>query len=246
MSTVASRMSPSGVQAFTTVYRLFLRGQLTRLRALALLSLGALSVVLTAIARASDDVADTATGLLAEYGLAIVAPVCTLWVATSLLGDLIEDQLLAYLWLKPIGRWVLPAAAVAAVLTIMVPVVVVPLTVAAAVSGVNELIGATVIASLLAVAAYAGLFVTFGARFSRGLWWGLLYILVWENSIARISDGTAQLAIRSYVVSILSRATDVDLALADRSPAASVIVPLCVAIAGVGASTWILARRDID
>ena len=181
-----------------------------------------------------------------QGGLAVVAPVCTLWVATSLLGDLVEDRLLAYLWLKPVARWVMPTAAVAAVLTIMVPVVVVPLTVAALVSGVSELVVATAVAALLAVVAYAGLFVAAGARFTRALWWGLLYILVWENAVARIADGTAQLAVRSYVVSILARATDVDLALADRSPAASIIVPLLIAAVGVAAATAVLSRRDID
>lgn len=246
MTDLASRQRPSSLDALTALYRLFLRGQLTRLRALGLLALGAISIILTAVARTSDDVADTATGVLAEYGLGVVAPVCTLWVATSLLGDLVEDRLLAYLWLKPIPRWAMPAAAVAAVLTIMVPVVVVPLTIAAIVSGVSDLVVATAVASLLAVAAYAGLFVALGSRFTRALWWGLLYILVWENAVARIADGTAQLAVRSYVVSILSRATDVDLALADRSPAASVIVPIAIAFGGIAVATAVLRRRDVD
>lgn len=246
MTDTATRTAPSSIDAFGALYRLFLRGQLTRLRAFGLLALGALSIVLTAIARTADDVTDAATGIMAEYGLAVVAPVCTLWVATSLLGDLVEDRLLAYLWLKPTARWVMPAAAVAAVLTIMIPIVVVPLVVAAAVSGVTDLIAATAIASLLAVAAYSGLFVALGAQFSRALWWGLLYVLVWENAIARISDGTAQIAVRSYVVSILSRATDVDLSLADRSAPASYIVPLVIAAGGIAATTWILRRRDVD
>ena len=115
MTDLATRTRPSSVDAFVALYRLFLRGQLTRLRALGLLGLGAISIILTAVARTSDDVTDTATNVLAEYGLAVVAPVCTLWVATSLLGDLVEDRPLAYLWLKPIPRWVKPAAAVAAI-----------------------------------------------------------------------------------------------------------------------------------
>jgi ABC-2 type transport system permease protein len=244
--TTATTRSPATTDAFIQLYRLFLRGQLTRLRAFGLLTLGAISILLTAVARTSDDVTDTATTVLAEYGLGIVAPICTLWVATSLLGDLIEDRLMAYLWLKPLPRWVMPTAAVAAVLTVMVPVVVIPLTIAAIVSGVGALIGPTVLASVLAVAAYGGLFVAFGALFNRALWWGLLYILVWENAIARIADGTATLAVRSYVVSILSRATDVDLPLANRSAVASVIVPIGIAVAGTALATVFLRRRDID
>ncbi len=244
--TITTSRRPGTADAFIQLYRLFLRGQLTRLRAFGLLTLGAISILLTAVSRTADDVADSATTVLAEYGLGIVAPICTLWVATSLLGDLMEDRLMAYLWLKPLPKWIMPAAAVAAVLTVMVPVVVVPLTIAAVVSGVGDLVAATLLASLLGVAAYGALFVAFGALFNRALWWGLLYILVWENAIARIADGTAVLAVRSYLVSILSRATNVDLALADRSSVASVVVPLAVAAGGTVLATVFLQRRDID
>ncbi len=246
MSTVQTAAGPSSAVAFAAVYRLFLRGQLTRLRALGLLVLGAVGILLAAVARTADNPVDASANLIAEYGLAVVTPVCTLWVASSLLGDLIEDRLLAYLWLKPVARWVLPAAAIAATFTILVPLTVAPLTIAAVVSGVDELVVATVVAAAIAIAAYSGLFVTLGVRFSRALWWGLAYILVWENGVARIADGTARLAVRSYVVSIISRATDVDIALADRSRVASVAVPAAIAVAGLAVSTWFLTRRDID
>ena len=245
-STVETRVGPSAAAALFAVYRFFLRGQLTRLRALGLFSLGAVGVILAAIGRNSDDVVDTSTRLLAEYGLGVVAPVCTLWIGASLVGDLVEDRLLAYLWLKPVGRWVFPTAAILACLTILVPLAVAPLAIAALVTGVSDLVVPTIVASLLAVTAYSGLFVTLGVRFNRALWWGLLYILVWENAVARIADGTARLAVRSYVVSILSRATDVDIALADRGSTSSVVVPVAIALAAIAISAWMLSRRDID
>ena len=163
------------------------------------------------------------------------------------MGDLIEDRLLAYLWLKPMASWVLPAAAIAATLTIMIPLVVAPLTIAAAVSGVDDLIVPTLVSSVLAVAAYSGLFVTLGSRFSRALWWGLLYILVWENAIARIADGTARLAVRSYVVSILSRATDVDISLCQSIGCRQRYRPARHRRRrSLPCRAWILRRRDID
>lgn len=245
-STALAGRRPSSLTAFASVYRLFLRGQLTRLRAIGLLALGLIGILLAVVVRLGDDVLENSVELLAGYGLAIVAPICTLWVATSILGEPSEDGLLAYLWLKPIGRWVLPAAAVAASLTIMIPLVVVPVTIAAAVSGFGDVVTATFLASLLAVAAYSGLFVTLGARFNRALWWGLLYILVWENAIALISDGTARLAVRSYVVSLLSNRTGVDIAVDGRSSAAAIVVPILVMAGGIGLSTLLLRRRDID
>jgi ABC-2 type transport system permease protein len=237
---------PNSVTAFAALYRLFLRGQLTRLRAVGLALLGGVAIVLTILARSADDPTETAAGVIAEYGLGVVAPVCTLWIATSLLGDLTEDRLLAYLWLKPIPRWVLPLAAFAATVTVMVPLVVVPLTIAAIASGVSELVVATVAASALAVIGYAGIFTALGARFSRALWWGLLYVLVWENAVARIADGTARFAVRSYVNTVVARATDVEITLANRGPVTMIVVPLLIAAAGIAVSTWIMRTRDID
>lgn len=246
MTTTADRRGPAPATAFVALYRLFLRGQLTRLRAIGLLALGAVAVLLAVVTRGDDDPLDAAANVIAEYGLTIVAPVCTLWIATSIIGDLAEDRLLAYLWLRPIGRWIVPTAALAATITVMVPLVVAPLTIAAAASGQGVLVAPTLLASSLAVAAYAGIFITLGARFTRALWWGLLYILVWENAVARIADGTARFAVRSYVNTVVARATDVDLSLASRGPVTMVVVPLLIAAAGIALSTWIMRTRDID
>ena len=57
--------------------------------------------------------------------------------------------------------------------------------VTAVVAGTAELLGSLVLASALAVFAYAGIFVAVGLWLRRALWWCLLYILVWENGLAR-------------------------------------------------------------
>jgi ABC-2 type transport system permease protein len=246
MSDQLTTKPPTAATALMITYRLFLRGQLTRGRALGLLVLGALGVVLTAVFRTSDDPVEASTTVIAEYSLAVMIPLCALLIGASLIGDLAEDKLLVYLWLKPIPRWIVPTAAIMACFTILVPLAVVPIVIAAIVSGVSDLIVASLVASLLAVAGYSGLFVAAGARFNRALVWGLLYIVVWEQLVARISDGTARLAIRSYPASVVSRATGVDIYLADRSTAASFIVPIAVAVFAVILSTWVLGRRDID
>lgn len=237
--------TPSPV-AFGAIYHLFLHGQLTRLRSIGLGALSSVAVLLAILARTDDDPLRTATEVMANFGLGVVLPVCTLWVAAGLIGDIAEDRLLAYLWIKPISVWTIPAAAVAATTTIMLPLVVVPLVAAALVSGDADLVSATVIACALGVVGYAGPFVALSTRFSRALWFGLGYILVWENAIARIADGTARLAIRSYIHSVLERATDVPLDLADRAVWSTYTVPLAASGAGIALGTWILRRRDID
>lgn len=228
------------------LYRLVLRQLATRWRLAGLAALGSVAVLLALAARGADDPTRAATAVVANFGLGLVVPVCTLWVATAAFGDLVEDRLLAYVWLSPVPRWHLATAAYAASLTIVAPLVIVPLVVAALVSGVGSLPGATLGATALAVAAYAGVFLWAGLRFARGLWWGLLYVFVWENAVARIADGTARMAVRSYPASILHRATGVEVRLADRAAWASVVVPLVVALAGVALTSRRLDRLDVD
>lgn len=241
------RVSPAAGRAAAAIYHLFLRGQLTRLRAVGLFVLSAISILLAFLARADEpNPVRTATEIMADYGMSIVVPVCTLWIATSLLGDLIEDRLLVYLWLKPVARWVLPVAALAATATIMVPLVVAPLMVAAAISGDGPLLQATLVATVVGVFTYGALFVLFGMRFSRALWWGLAYVLIWENTIARLTDGLARLSVRSYLASITSRITDVDLTLADRGTVAIAVVPVAVIVCSLALATAFMKRRDVD
>ena len=84
------------------------------------------------------------------------------------------------------------------------------------------------LASVLAVFAYAGVFVAVGLWLRRALWWCLLYILVWENGLARAVDGAARLSIASYAQSLVADAADVSISYADRGTAASIVVPLVV------------------
>ena len=59
-------------------------------------------------ARFDSNPEQAAADAVASYGLGILVPLATLWLGTSALGDLVEDRLLVYLWLKPVPRWQLP------------------------------------------------------------------------------------------------------------------------------------------
>ena len=95
-----------------------------------------------------------------------------------------EDRLLVYLWLKPVPRWQLPAAAVLATVSVVVPLTALPLTASALVAGAGDVAWATLLAASLAALAYAGLFVAAGLWFRRAVWWGLAFVLIWENVAA--------------------------------------------------------------
>ena len=116
-----------------------------------------------------------------RYGLGILVPLATLWLGTSAIGDLVEDKLLVYLSLKPVPRWQLPAAAILATVSVVVPLTALPLTVVRPRRGAGDVAWATFLAASLAALAYAGLFVAAGFWFRRAVWWGLAFVLIWEN-----------------------------------------------------------------
>jgi ABC-2 type transport system permease protein len=236
----------SGSSSFVALYRLLLRLQVTPLRVAGILALASLAVVLGVLARSDDDPLRATTEIALGYGLGIVVPLATAWLATSSVGDLVEDRLLVYLWLKPVPRWQLPAAAVLATVTIVVPLVAVPLVVTAIVAGASQLIGALLLACVLATLAYAGAFVAVGLWLRRALWWCLLYILVWENGLARAVDGAERLSIASYAQSLVAHAGDIVVAYADHPTGVAIVVPLVVGGAGLAVAVIRYRRAEID
>ena len=236
----------SGSSSFIALYRLLLRLQVTTMRVIGILALASLAVLLGALARSDDDPLRATTEIALGYGLGIVVPLATAWLATSSVSDLVEDRLLVYLWLKPVPRWQLPAAAVLATVTIVVPLVAAPLIIAAVVAGASQLTGALLLACVLATFAYAGVFVAVGLWLRRALWWCLLYILVWENGLARAVDGAARLSIASYAQSLVAHAADVSISYADRPAGVSVVVPLVIGAAGLALAVIRYRRAEID
>ena len=229
-----------------SVYRVILRTQLSPARLFVLAGLSGVAVLLAFTARAADDTVEVATQTIANFGINIFAAFIALSLGSAALGNLVEDRTLVYLWLRPVSRHSIATAAMAAVLSVVAPILVVVMTVAAVITGVGDLVAATAVATALAVFAYSGIFVALGLRFKRSLLIGLGYIAIWELLMSRLGDWFARLSIRSYPMSILSDATGVEMRLADRSSLASYIVPLAVGVAGLVYTSWRLTRTEID
>jgi ABC-2 type transport system permease protein len=231
-----------------TLYRVVLRNVATRGRVLGLLALGLTGVVVgIGVGLASDvDRMEAGTGFANTFGMSLFAPVVTLVFASASLGDLAEDGTLVYLWARPVARWKIAVAAFGASVTVALPLVVGSLGVATLATGAgSELVVGTLSGAALAVVAYAGIFTFVGLWVRRALVWGLAYVLLWEGFVASAGDNAARLAIRSYSRSLLAHATGEDLRLADRSVAASIVVPLVVAAVTVGFTTWRLRRSEV-
>ena len=246
-SGAAARVRAPG--SFLAVYRLMLRNQVTAGRLVAVGALGVLGLLLGAAVAASTpvDPVDAGTTLIDHYGFQVLVPVVALVFASSTLGDLVDDRTLVYLWLRPVSRLTVAAAASLAAFTVCLPAVAVPLVLAAALTGGGPaLVGGTAVAALVGVVGYVGLFSALGMRFRRALVWGLVYILLWEGFVANASRTASRLSLRAYTRSVLSEYTGVGLDQASLPFAAAIAVPVVLGLVLVLYTGHRLRHTDVD
>ena len=246
MTTATATARPAALGTLAALYGLLLRSQVSLRRLLGVGGLGALALVLGLFARSDPLERQAAVDVVSSYGLALLVPLATLWLGTSVVGDLVEDRLLAYLWLKPVPRWQLPAAATLATATVVLPLAALPLGASALVAGAPEVAPPAVLASSLATVAYAALFVAAGLWFRRAVWWGLAFVLLWENGVAYAAEGSARFTVAGWASSILGLVSDVDLPLDAGAPAAALVVLPAIAVVAWLLATWRYARVDVD
>jgi len=244
----ASDGSRSPRRALVRLYGVFLRHQLTWGRAAVIVVLGLMAMLVgVAIGAGADDEVTAGTEFVNNFAFTTVVPVCALMFASSALGDTVDDRTLVYLWLTPVPRWKIAAAATLASTTVALPLVFVPLVLAAAATTAGgALIGATAVATIVGTFGYAGVFVALGLRLKRALVWGIAYILIWEGFVASASETAAKLSLRAYTASILSQYTGVGLRLGTLTLASSIAVPIVVGIGFTALTAWLLTRVTVD
>ena len=246
MTAVASPARVRAGVSLPVLYRLLLRTQVTVPRLLGIGALGGLAVLLGAFARADPDPSQAVADAIAAYGLGVLIPLAALWLGTAVVGDLIDDRLLVYLWLKPVPRWQLPAAAILATATVVLPLGVLPLLASIALAGAWDVALPALAAAVLEALAYSGVFVAAGIWFRRAVWWGLAFVLLWENVVAHSARGPARFTISEWGRSLLEAAPGVSVAQGDHSPVTACIVLPAVAVAGWLVATYRNRRADVD
>lgn len=219
------------------VAKLVGRTQLTRGRLLFLLGMGCLSLLLGFAVSAesgAQQFKDTIEAVGNGYGLHVFAPVVALVLASAALGDLVDDRTLVYLWLRPVPRWQIATGAAISSIGTAVPIVAVPMALAASIaSGNATAVLAIAAATTVATIGYAGVFLALGFKVRRALVWGLAYILIWEEFLARTVGVAAKLSIGVYSTSLMNHLADLDPPRHGAGPVASFVVPTVVALGAI-------------
>jgi ABC-2 type transport system permease protein len=231
----------------TTIFSLTLR-QLAGSRrlwlVLALVALPILAAVLfhvgeteTTSARFADNVTTTlvASGIL---------PLVMLLFATSAFGNELVDRTLVYITLKPLARWrIVVPKLVAALVVGGIPVAASGfLAVALVEDGALAGALATGLGLLVGAAAYAAIFTWAGLATRHALLIGLVYVFVWEATLAAYLDGIRFLSIRRYTLSLI-HGLDADRLRRIDDPLGVGVVLVCAAV--VVAGFTLLAVRKL-
>lgn len=225
------------------LYRLLLRAIATRGRVAAMGAAGALILLLGFLIRVGEGSAANARELADVGGIALLLPVVAVVFATGVLGDLIDDGTFAYVSLLPVPRWRLATAAWAAAVTAALPLTIVPIVGAVLLGGAGgEHAWAVAAATAAGALAYGALFAGLGVVARRALLWGLVYAVVWEGTLASISEQLAALSVRRYtrgmVGAIVGRPEAVS------GTTAGVVLALVV-VGGLALTTLALRRRQV-
>lgn len=234
--------------AFGALYLLVLRHQLTRARLALFAAVAGLGVVLGwLLSTAGSDRVGATVDVVSAFGLGLVVPVVSLVLGSAALGTWVDDETLVYVWLRPVRRSAIAAAAVAAAATVAIPMVVVALGSMAAIgSGLDaDVMLGTLSAVAVGGLAYVSVFVALGLLIRRALIVGLAYVFIWEFFVSRAGDGAARLSVNSYASSLLSHYSGQDIRLADRALSSSWIVLVAVTAVGIAFTTWRLHRANV-
>ncbi len=235
------------------ITRVSVRALLSRRRVILMVLLAGVPVAVGLLARFRGLPGDPVERTAAIVELMIVRtilPLVALVFGTAVLGAELDDGTAIHLLTKPVARWrIVAAKSLAAVPATMVLTVGATLLTGLAVGGEATL--HVTLALCVAVAAGSLLYVVVSIALSvvttRALIVGLIYVVLWEGTLAGLFEGTKVLSIREYTMSIAS-ALDPSAISGSQTPIAvstAVLAAILVVVIGFVVATRRLERHEI-
>ncbi|WP_110240697.1 ABC transporter permease subunit [Nocardioides gilvus] len=188
----------------TTIARLALAALLGRKRFILLLLFPVALIGLSVLVRVLTSDAEVALGILFGLGLLVILPLLALVSATAVMGPEVDDGSLVYLLAKPVSRHSVAfskyVVALAAVLLLgPLPMLVTGFAIG---SGDQDLVLAGSVSATLGAIAYTSLFLALSTVWKHAVVVGLLFVLLWEGTLAAIFSGVAWLSIGQWAARI--------------------------------------------
>jgi len=180
-----------------TIARLALAALLGRKRFVLLLLFPIGLIALTVLVRVLSSDPDAAMEILFGLGLLVVLPLLALVAATAVMGPEVDDGSLVYLLAKPVSRHsVAFSKYVVALATVLLlgPVSMLVAGIAIHPDETGLILAISAGASLSAIA-YTSLFLAMSTVWKHAVVVGLLFVLLWEGTLAGIFSGVAWLSI---------------------------------------------------
>jgi ABC-2 type transport system permease protein len=235
------------MRALTSLTATFVRIAASRARIIGFLVVSVVSVLVAwRVGRSPTATPAQRTFDLADRGvLSFLAPVAALVFGTAVLGDPSEDGTLVYLWLRPIRRSVTTAGALIGALLLAVPAAVIPsvlIEVVVGSGGAPERAAAT---TALTVTAYTTVFVLLGLVTQRSLVWGIAYLLIVEQFIARGGQALGALSIRSYAASMRAAAGGAESPIVYFGATTSAVMLGAIAVTSTVLVRWRLDHAEV-
>ena len=194
----------------TTLFRLAFRQLTASRRALWALLLAAVPLLMALVTSAQDlspeGRLEVFSGIYQVLIVGVLLPLVALVVGTSVFGAEMEDGTILYVLGKPVERWRMVLARLAAA-AVAVALVMVPTTLATGllVVGAGDASG-LVLGATLSVAAgallYSAVFIALSLSTRRALVVGLAYVVIWEGTFSSIFAGTRALSVRQYTLAV--------------------------------------------
>ena len=178
----------------------------------------------------------------------LLLPLMTVSNASLAFGSAVQDDTLVYVWLRPIARWKLALAHVAATVASLVPMIVALSLATFLFDASASYAGGVALASLLMAMGYGGPVVALGIRFKRASMMALTYVILGETILGGL-EFIGRISIRNYGISLFTHLADVstgDISLSTQPSAVTcVLVLLGVFAAGTALATWFLQKADV-
>lgn len=183
-----------------TIARLALVALIGRKRFVLLLLFPIGLIGLTVMVRVLTSDAEVAVELLFGLGLLVVLPLLALIAATAVMGPEVDDGSLVYLLAKPVSRHSVALSKYVVALTAVLvfgPLPMLVTGIALDSDNMDFVLGISLSATLSAIV-YTSLFLALSTVWKHAVVVGLLFVLLWEGTLAGIFSGVAWLSIGQW------------------------------------------------